>query len=81
MKFLLCYKVLSTSKKQTEKINLIYNGIQQNELRKLKEQEIFVISTPVEFETSVVIGTRLLSMTKGVRNWEERIVSQYFKNI
>ena len=33
-----------------------------------------IIDTPVpiKFETSVVIGNRLIAMTKGVRNWKER---------
>ena len=44
----------------------------QDELRELKKLE--VVDTPVatKFETSVVIGNRLLAMTKGVRNWKER---------
>lgn len=33
---------------------------------------VAAIPRPIEFETSVVIGERLLAMTKGVRNWQER---------
>ena len=42
----------------------------QEELREIKK----VVDTPVptKFETSVVIGNRLLAMTKGVRNLKER---------
>ncbi len=44
----------------------------QEELREIKKLE--VVDTPVltKFETSVVIGNRLLAMTKGVRNLKER---------
>lgn len=44
----------------------------QDKLRELKKLE--VANTPVQtkFETSVVVGSRLLAMTKGVRNWKER---------
>lgn len=44
----------------------------QDELRELKKLEIVDTSTPTKFETSVVIGNRLLAMTKGVRTWKER---------
>lgn len=44
----------------------------QDELRELKKLEVADIPTPTKFETSVVIGNRLLAMTKGVRTWKER---------
>ena len=44
----------------------------QEELRELKKLETIEMSRPMEYETSVVVGTRLLAMTKGVRNWKER---------
>ncbi|MGN0250415.1 MAG: AAA family ATPase [Oliverpabstia sp.] len=44
----------------------------QDELRELKKLEVVDTPTPTKFETSVVIGNRLLAMTKGVRNWKER---------
>lgn len=44
----------------------------QDELRELKKLEIVDTPVPTKFETSVVIGNRLLAMTKGVRNWKER---------
>lgn len=44
----------------------------QEELRELKKLEVVDTPTPTKFETSVVIGYRLLAMTKGVRNWKER---------
>ena len=44
----------------------------QDELRELKKLDIVDIPTPTKFETSVIIGNRLLAMTKGVRNWKER---------
>ncbi|MGN1184357.1 MAG: AAA family ATPase [Oliverpabstia sp.] len=44
----------------------------QEELRELKKLEVVDTPTPTKFETSVVIGNRLLAMTKGVRNWKER---------
>lgn len=55
----------------------IFAGIErrkelQEELRELKKMDIAAIPKSVEFETSVVIGERLLAMTKGVRNWQER---------
>lgn len=36
---------------------------------------------PAGFETSVVTGKRLLAMTKGVRNWQERDFLNNCKNI
>ena len=44
----------------------------QDELRELKKLEVVDTPIPTRFETSVVIGNRLLAMTKGVRNWKER---------
>lgn len=44
----------------------------QDELRELKKLDIVDTPTPTKFETSVVIGNRLIAMTKGVRNWKER---------
>ena len=44
----------------------------QDELRELKKLEVAPTPAPTKFETSVVIGNRLLAMTKGVRNWKER---------
>ena len=44
----------------------------QDELRKLKKLEFVDTPIPTKFETSVVIGNRLIAMTKGVRNWKER---------
>ena len=44
----------------------------QDELRELKKLEVVDTPVPTKFETSVVIGNRLLAMTKGVRNWKER---------
>ncbi len=44
----------------------------QDELRELKKLDIVDIPAPTKFETSVVIGNRLIAMTKGVRNWKER---------
>ena len=55
----------------------IFAGIErrrqlQEELRELKKLDIVDAPKPMKFETSVVIGERLLAMTKGVRNWQER---------
>ena len=44
----------------------------QDELRELKKLDIAPTPAPTKFETSVVIGNRLIAMTKGVRNWKER---------
>ena len=44
----------------------------QEELRELKKLDIVNAPAPTKFETSVVIGNRLIAMTKGVRNWKER---------
>ena len=44
----------------------------QEELCELKKLEVVDTPAPTKFETSVVIGNRLLAMTKGVRNWKER---------
>ena len=44
----------------------------QDELRELKKIDIASTPAPTKFETSVVIGNRLIAMTKGVRNWKER---------
>lgn len=44
----------------------------QEELRELKKLEVVDTPVPTKFETSVVIGNRLIAMTKGVRNWKER---------
>lgn len=44
----------------------------QDELRELKKLEVVDTLIPIKFETSVIIGNRLLAMTKGVRNWKER---------
>ena len=44
----------------------------QEELRELKKVETIEMPQSMKFETSVVVGTRLLAMTKGVRNWKER---------
>lgn len=44
----------------------------QEELREIKKLEVVDTPVPTEFETSVVIGNRLLAMTKGVRNLKER---------
>ena len=44
----------------------------QDELRELKKLDIVDTPAPTKFETSVVIGKRLIAMTKGVRNWKER---------
>ena len=44
----------------------------QEELRELKKIDIVGTPKPTKFETSVVIGERLIAMTKGVRNWQER---------
>lgn len=55
----------------------IFSGVErrkqlQEELRELKKLEVVDIPVPTKFETSVVIGKRLVAMTRGVRNWEER---------
>ena len=44
-------------------------GYKKRELKKLE-----VVNTPAstKFKTSVVIGNRLIAMTKGVRNLKER---------
>lgn len=44
----------------------------QEELRELKKLEVVDTPVPTKFETFVVIGNRLIAMTKGVRNWKER---------
>lgn len=44
----------------------------QEELREIKKLEFVDTPVPTKFETSVVIGNRLLAMTKGVRNLKER---------
>lgn len=44
----------------------------QDELRELKKSEVAPTPMMTKFETSVIIGNRLLAMTKGVRNWKER---------
>ena len=44
----------------------------QDELRELKRIKVNPTPIPIKFETSVVIGNRLLAMTQGVRNWKER---------
>lgn len=44
----------------------------QEELREIKKLKVVDTPVPTKFETSVVIGNRLLAMTKGVRNWKER---------
>lgn len=44
----------------------------QEELRELKKWDAAEAPKAAKFETSVVIGERLLAMTKGVRNWQER---------
>ena len=44
----------------------------QDELRELKRIKVKPTPIPIKFETSVVIGNRLLAMTQGVRNWKER---------
>lgn len=44
----------------------------QEELRELKKFEVVDTPVPTKFETSVVIGNRLIAMTRGVRNWKER---------
>ena len=44
----------------------------QEELRELKKLDIVDIPISTKFETSVVIGKRLLAMTKAVRHWQER---------
>ncbi|MDD6215460.1 MAG: AAA family ATPase [Roseburia sp.] len=44
----------------------------QEELRKLKKLNLADTPKTARFETSVIIGKRLLAMTKGVRNWQER---------
>ena len=38
----------------------------------IKKLDTIDTPTPKKFETSVVIGTRLIAMTKGVRKWKER---------
>jgi len=55
----------------------IFNGVErrkqlQDELRELKKFEVVDTAASTKFETSVVVGNRLLAMTKGVRNWKER---------
>ena len=55
----------------------IFTGVErrkqlQEELRELKKIDVAEASVPTKFETSVVIGNRLIAMTKGVRNWKER---------
>ena len=44
----------------------------QEELRELKKLEVVDTPVPTKFETFVVIGNRLIALTKGVRNWKER---------
>ena len=44
----------------------------QEELREIKKLEVVDTLIPIKFETSVIIGNRLLAMTKGVRNLKER---------
>ena len=44
----------------------------QEELREIKKLEVVDTPVPTKFETSVVIGNRLLAMTKGVRNLKKR---------
>ena len=48
----------------------------QEELREIKKLEVVDTPVPTKFETSVVIGNRLLAMTKGVRNLKERDCSK-----
>lgn len=55
----------------------IFTGVErrkllQDELRELKRMDIVDVPTLTKFETSVVIGKRLIAMTKGIRNWKER---------
>ena len=50
----------------------------QEELREIKKLEVVDTPVPTKFETSVVIGNRLLAMTKGVRNLKE---SDCFKQL
>ena len=55
----------------------IFSGVErrkqlQEELHELKKLEPVDTPVPTKFETSVVIGNRLIAMTKGVRNWKER---------
>lgn len=52
----------------------------QDELRELKKLSIVDTPAPTTFETSVVIGNRLLAMTKGVRNWKERDCFKQLQN-
>lgn len=44
----------------------------QNELHELKKLNIIDKPAPIKFETSIVIGNRLLAMTKGIQTWKER---------
>ena len=44
----------------------------QEELRELKKLDLADTPKTTRFETSVIIGKRLLAMTRGVRNWQER---------
>lgn len=55
----------------------IFTGVErrkqlQDELYELKKLDIAEKPAPAKFETSVVIGNRLIAMTKGVQKWKER---------
>lgn len=55
----------------------IFAGVEQRkllqeELKELKQKCTVSTSMTTEFETSVIVGERLLAMTKGVKNWEKR---------
>lgn len=44
----------------------------QDELRELKKMDVADTPVSVKFESTVITGTRLAAMTKGVQNWKER---------
>ena len=44
----------------------------QEELKELKQHSSIDPSKSTDFETSVIIGERLLALTKGVKNWGKR---------
>ena len=44
----------------------------QEELKELKQHSSIVPPKSTDFETSVIIGERLLALTKGVKNWGKR---------
>lgn len=53
----------------------------QEELKELKQHSSIDPSKSTDFETSVIIGERLLALTKGVKTGENVIVSDSYRHI